>query len=111
MNAEDSVISAIDELEHDEIDDLVDWQLTDSPAAKAQYRGGGGVDPDLCGLEQALQALVPAEFFQPGYEAQIWDEFVAGRVHIKVRDPEGRQVWRTVITQECLDYLARLPRV
>lgn len=35
MHPEDDVIAAIDELERDEIDDLVDWQMSESPAAKA----------------------------------------------------------------------------
>lgn len=35
MNPEADVIAAIGELERDAVDDLVDWQMTDSPAAHA----------------------------------------------------------------------------
>jgi hypothetical protein len=36
-NPEADVIAAIDALERDEIDELVDWQMSDSPAAHVQH--------------------------------------------------------------------------
>lgn len=38
-NPEAAVIAAIDALERDAIDELVDWQMTDSPAAAAEHGG------------------------------------------------------------------------
>lgn len=36
----DDLISTIDALSDDDIDDIVDWQMTQSPAAKQQHGGG-----------------------------------------------------------------------
>lgn len=38
---EAAVIAAIDALERDDIDELVDWQMSDSPAAHTEGVGGG----------------------------------------------------------------------
>ncbi|WP_197507990.1 hypothetical protein, partial [Mycobacterium sp. 1245801.1] len=38
-NPEAAVIAAIDALERDEVDELVDWQMSDSPAAHVQNAG------------------------------------------------------------------------
>lgn len=39
LNAEDAVCAAIDELERDSVDDLVDWQMSESPAAEVEHGG------------------------------------------------------------------------
>lgn len=43
MTAEASVIAAIDALERDGIDDLVDWQMSESPAAEVEHGDAGWV--------------------------------------------------------------------
>lgn len=39
MNSVDRVLAEIDQLERDEVDELVDWQLRAGPAARAQGSG------------------------------------------------------------------------
>jgi hypothetical protein len=46
MNPESDVIAKIDALERDYIDDRVDWQMTDSPAAHVEH-GGSRVTPAM----------------------------------------------------------------
>lgn len=77
MNAEDAVIAAIDELERDEIDELVDWQLAESPAAQAETERGWD--------------FIPADVWARGdsYECEI-DH--AGRVSVTVLDG-GYPIW------------------
>jgi hypothetical protein len=65
LRPEADVIAAIDALERDEVDDLVDWQMADSPAARAEH-GDPDADPNWWSYRDADGNWRPSRFADGG---------------------------------------------